>query len=334
MLILGIETSCDETGVAIYDSEKGLLGHKLYSQIKLHAKYGGVVPELASRDHINYIIPLIHDLLSDCKIIIQNIETIAYTSGPGLSGALLVGSSVAESLACALGIRSIPIHHLEGHLLAPMLEDRKPKFPFIALLVSGGHSQLIHVKELGSYKIIGDTLDDAAGEAFDKTAQLLGLGYPGGAALSKLAEKGLNHFELPRPLLHSNGLDFSFSGLKTAVLYLVRKQKKLTKEIKADIAYAFEDSITDVLVKKTIQALKQEGLKRVIISGGVGANKTLRNKIIAECNQNEFEYFFPDLTFCTDNGAMIALAGSLRLNMRPKENYSFSVKPRWKLTEI
>ncbi|MDB4096657.1 tRNA (adenosine(37)-N6)-threonylcarbamoyltransferase complex transferase subunit TsaD [Methylophilaceae bacterium] len=334
MLILGIETSCDETGVAIYDSEKGLLGHKLYSQIKLHAKYGGVVPELASRDHINYIIPLIHDLLSDCKINIQNIEAIAYTSGPGLSGALLVGSSVAESLACALGIRSIPIHHLEGHLLAPMLEDRKPKFPFIALLVSGGHSQLIHVKELGSYKIIGDTLDDAAGEAFDKTAQLLGLGYPGGAALSKLAEKGLNHFELPRPLLHSNGLDFSFSGLKTAVLYLVRKQKKLTKEIKADIAYAFEDSITDVLVKKTIQALKQEGLKRVIISGGVGANKTLRNKIIAECNQNEFEYFFPDLTFCTDNGAMIALAGSLRLNMRPKENYSFSVKPRWKLTEI
>ena len=334
MLILGIETSCDETGVAIYDSEKGLLGHKLYSQIKLHAKYGGVVPELASRDHINYIIPLIHDLLNDCKINIQNIEAIAYTSGPGLSGALLVGSSVAESLACALGIRSIPIHHLEGHLLAPMLEDRKPKFPFIALLVSGGHSQLIHVKELGSYKIIGDTLDDAAGEAFDKTAQLLGLGYPGGAALSKLAEKGLKHFELPRPLLHSNGLDFSFSGLKTAVLYLVRKQKKLTKEIKADIAYAFEDSITDVLVKKTIQALKQEGLKRVIISGGVGANKTLRNKIIAECNQNEFEYFFPDLTFCTDNGAMIALAGSLRLNMRPKENYSFSVKPRWKLTEI
>jgi len=334
MLILGIETSCDETGVAIYDSEKGLLGHKLYSQIKLHAKYGGVVPELASRDHINYIIPLIHDLLSDYKINIQNIEAIAYTSGPGLSGALLVGSSVAESLACALGIRSIPIHHLEGHLLAPMLEDRKPKFPFIALLVSGGHSQLIHVEELGSYKIIGDTLDDAAGEAFDKTAQLLGLGYPGGAALSKLAEKGLNHFELPRPLLHSNGLDFSFSGLKTAVLYLVRKQKKLTKEIKADIAYAFEDSITDVLVKKTIQALKQEGLKRVIISGGVGANKTLRNKIIAECNQNEFEYFFPDLTFCTDNGAMIALAGSLRLNMRPKENYSFSVKPRWKLTEI
>ena len=334
MLILGIETSCDETGVAIYDSEKGLLGHKLYSQIKLHAKYGGVVPELASRDHINYIIPLIQDLLKDCKINIQNIEAIAYTSGPGLSGALLVGSSVAESLACALGIRSIPIHHLEGHLLAPMLEKEKPKFPFIALLVSGGHSQLIYVKELGNYEIIGDTLDDAAGEAFDKTAQLLGLGYPGGASLSKLAEKGKKRYDLPRPLLHSNGLDFSFSGLKTAVLYLVKKQANLTAEIKADIAYAFEESITDVLVKKTIQALKQEGLKRVIISGGVGANKTLRSKIIAECKQNEFEYYFPDLSFCTDNGAMIALAGALRLNIPNKENYSFSVKPRWKLTEI
>ena len=334
MLILGIETSCDETGVAIYDSEKGLLGHKLYSQIKLHAKYGGVVPELASRDHINYIIPLIHDLLKDCKINIHNIKAIAYTSGPGLSGALLVGSSVAESLACALGIRSIPIHHLEGHLLAPMLEKEKPKFPFIALLVSGGHSQLIYVKELGNYEIIGDTLDDAAGEAFDKTAQLLGLGYPGGASLSKLAEKGKKRYDLPRPLLHSNGLDFSFSGLKTAVLYLVKKQANLTEEIKADIAYAFEESITDVLVKKTIQALKQEGLKRVIISGGVGANKTLRSKIIAECKQNEFEYYFPDLSFCTDNGAMIALAGALRLNIPNKENYSFSVKPRWKLTEI
>ena len=334
MLILGIETSCDETGVAIYDSEKGLLGHKLYSQIKLHAKYGGVVPELASRDHINYIIPLIHDLLKDCEINIQTIEAIAYTSGPGLSGALLVGSSVAESLACALGIRSIPIHHLEGHLLAPMLEEKKPKFPFIALLVSGGHSQLIHVKELGRYEIIGDTLDDAAGEAFDKTAQLLGLGYPGGATLSKLAEKGTKKYDLPRPILHSNGLDFSFSGLKTAVLYLVKKQKKITEEIKANIAYAFEDSITDVLVKKTIQAVKQEGLKRVIISGGVGANKALRKKIIAECKQNEFEYYFPDLSFCTDNGAMIALAGSLRLGMSNKENYSFSVKPRWKLTEI
>jgi len=334
MLILGIETSCDETGVAIYDSEKGLLGHKLYSQIKLHAQYGGVVPELASRDHINYIIPLIDDLLKDCKINVQNIKAIAYTSGPGLSGALLVGSSVAESLSCSLGIRSIPIHHLEGHLLAPMLEEKKPKFPFIALLVSGGHTQLIHVKELGRYEIIGDTLDDAAGEAFDKTAQLLGLGYPGGASLSKLAEKGNKRYDLPRPLLHSHGLDFSFSGLKTAVLYLVKKQANLTEEIKADIAHAFEQSITDVLVKKTIQALKQEGLKRIIISGGVGANKALREKIIAECEQNEFEYYFPDLSFCTDNGAMIALAGALRLNIPNKENYSFSVKPRWKLTEI
>ena len=246
MLILGIETSCDETGVAIYDSEKGLLGHKLYSQVKLHAAYGGVVPELASRDHINYIMPLIDDLLKDCNLKIKNIDAIAYTAGPGLSGALLVGSSVAESLACALGIKSIPIHHLEGHLLAPMLESKKPKFPFIALLVSGGHSQLIHVKEIGNYVIIGDTLDDAAGEAFDKTAQLLGLGYPGGAALSKLAENGEKNYQLPRPLLHTHGLDFSFSGLKTAVLYLVKKQAKLTDEIKANIAYAFEESITDV----------------------------------------------------------------------------------------
>ncbi len=334
MLILGIETSCDETGVAIYNSEKGLLGHKLYSQVKLHAAYGGVVPELASRDHINYIMPLIDGLLKDCNLDIKDIEAIAYTSGPGLSGALLVGSSVAESLACALGIKSIPIHHLEGHLLAPMLESKKPQFPFIALLVSGGHSQIIHVKEIGQYMIIGDTLDDAAGEAFDKTAQLLGLGYPGGAALSKLAEQGVKHFDLPKPLLHSNGLDFSFSGLKTAVLYLVKKQTNLTKKIKADIAYAFEESITDVLVKKTIQALKQEGLNRIIISGGVGANKTLRKKIISECKKNNFEYFFPDLKFCTDNGAMIALAGALRVNLPNKNNYSFSVKPRWKLSEI
>ena len=334
MLILGIETSCDETGVAIYDSEKGLLDHKLYSQVKLHAAYGGVVPELASRDHINYIMPLIDDLLKDCNLKIKNIDAIAYTAGPGLSGALLVGSSVAESLACALGIKSIPIHHLEGHLLAPMLESKKPKFPFIALLVSGGHSQLIHVKEIGNYVIIGDTLDDAAGEAFDKTAQLLGLGYPGGAALSKLAENGEKNYQLPRPLLHSHGLDFSFSGLKTAVLYLVKKQAKLTNEIKANIAYAFEESITDVLVKKSIQALKQEGLKRIIISGGVGANKTLRKKIITECEKNDFEFFFPDLKFCTDNGAMIALAGAFRANLTDKNNYSFSVKPRWKLSEI
>ena len=334
MLILGIETSCDETGVAIYDSEKGLLGHKLYSQVKLHAAYGGVVPELASRDHINYIMPLIDDLLKDCNLKIKNIDAIAYTAGPGLSGALLVGSSVAESLACALGIKSIPIHHLEGHLLAPMLESNKPQFPFIALLVSGGHSQLIHVKEIGNYVIIGDTLDDAAGEAFDKTAQLLGLGYPGGAALSKLAENGEKNYQLPRPLLHTHGLDFSFSGLKTAVLYLVKKQVKLTDEIKANIAYAFEESITDVLVKKSIQALKQEGLSRIIISGGVGANKTLRKKIITECEKNDFEFFFPDLKFCTDNGAMIALAGAFRANLTDKNNYSFSVKPRWKLSEI
>ena len=338
MLILGIETSCDETGVAIYDSEKGLLGHKLYSQIKLHAKYGGVVPELASRDHINYIIPLIHDLLSDYKINIQNIEAIAYTSGPGLSGALLVGSSVAESLACALGIRSIPIHHLEGHLLAPMLEDRKPKFPFIALLVSGGHSQLIHVKELGSYKIIGDTLDDAAGEAFDKTAQLLGLGYPGGAALSKLAEKGLKNFDLPRPLLHSNGLDFSFSGLKTSLMYRVKQLKLdelLTDQCRADLAFAYEEAIVDSLVEKTHRAVNKINVDSVIIAGGVGANKKLSSKMSETFRKKSVEVIFPSLEFCTDNAAMIALTGSYRFQQGIcNENYQITIHPRWSIDKI
>jgi N6-L-threonylcarbamoyladenine synthase len=247
MLVLGIESSCDETGIAIYDSEKGLLGHTLHSQIELHSFYGGVVPELASRDHIKYIIPLINQLLKDSSISIDSIDSIAYTAGPGLSGALLVGSSLAEALAYALNIPSIPVHHLEGHLLAPMLEEDKPSFPFLALLVSGGHTQLIDVKEIGQYEILGDTLDDAAGEAFDKTAKLLGLGYPGGAALSELAEKGITEFELPRPLLNTHGLNFSFSGLKTAVLTLVKKQTKLTNTIKENIAFAFQESITDWL---------------------------------------------------------------------------------------
>ena len=244
MLILGIETSCDETGIALYDSNKGLLGHTLHSQIDLHAEYGGVVPELASRDHIRYIIPLINQLLNKTSIAKEAINAIAYTAGPGLSGALLVGSTVGESLSFALGIPSIPVHHLEGHLLAPMLEDTKPVFPFLALLVSGGHTQIIHVKQIGQYDIVGDTLDDAAGEAFDKTAQLLGLGYPGGAALSKLAESGKPKYDLPKPMLHSKDFDFSFSGLKTAVLTLVKKQPELTDIIKANIAASFQESIT------------------------------------------------------------------------------------------
>ena len=334
MLILGIETSCDETGIALYDSNKGLLGHTLHSQIDLHAEYGGVVPELASRDHIRYIIPLINQLLNKTSIAKEAINAIAYTAGPGLSGALLVGSTVGESLSCALGIPSIPVHHLEGHLLAPMLEDTKPVFPFLALLVSGGHTQIIHVKQIGQYDIVGDTLDDAAGEAFDKTAQLLGLGYPGGAALSKLAESGKPKYDLPKPMLHSKDFDFSFSGLKTAVLTLVKKQPELTDTIKANIAASFQESITEVLIFKTLKAMNSLNLNQIVVSGGVGANKQLREKLTKSSQENNFQLFFPSLEFCTDNGAMIALAGYLRHSLSEKKDYRFTVMPRWRLTEI
>ena len=334
MLILGIETSCDETGIALYDSNKGLLGHTLHSQIDLHAEYGGVVPELASRDHIRYIIPLINQLLNKTSIKKEAINAIAYTAGPGLSGALLVGSTVGESLSFALGIPSIPVHHLEGHLLAPMLEDTKPVFPFLALLVSGGHTQIIHVKQIGQYDIVGDTLDDAAGEAFDKTAQLLGLGYPGGAALSKLAESGKPKYDLPKPMLHSKDFDFSFSGLKTAVLTLVKKQPELTDIIKANIAASFQESITEVLIYKTLKAMNSLNLNQIVVSGGVGANKQLREKLTKSSQENNFQLFFPSLEFCTDNGAMIALAGYLRYALSEKKDYRFTVMPRWRLTEI
>ena len=334
MLILGIETSCDETGIALYDSNKGLLGHTLHSQIDLHAEYGGVVPELASRDHIRYIIPLINQLLNKTSIAKEAINAIAYTAGPGLSGALLVGSTVGESLSFALGIPSIPVHHLEGHLLAPMLEDTKPVFPFLALLVSGGHTQIIHVKRIGQYDIVGDTLDDAAGEAFDKTAQLLGLGYPGGAALSKLAESGKPKYDLPKPMLHSKDFDFSFSGLKTAVLTLVKKQPELTDIIKANIAASFQESITEVLIYKTLKAMNSLNLNQIVVSGGVGANKQLREKLTKSSQENNFQLFFPSLEFCTDNGAMIALAGYLRYALSEKKDYRFTVMPRWRLTEI
>jgi N6-L-threonylcarbamoyladenine synthase len=334
MLILGIETSCDETGIALYDSNKGLLGHTLHSQIDLHAEYGGVVPELASRDHIRYIIPLINQLLNKTSIKKKAINAIAYTAGPGLSGALLVGSTVGESLSFALGIPSIPVHHLEGHLLAPMLEDTKPVFPFLALLVSGGHTQIIHVKHIGQYDIVGDTLDDAAGEAFDKTAQLLGLGYPGGAALSKLAESGKPKYNLPKPMLHSKDFDFSFSGLKTAVLTLVKKQPELTDTIKANIAASFQESITEVLIYKTLKAMDSLNLNQIVVSGGVGANKQLREKLTNSSQKNNFQLFFPSLEFCTDNGAMIALAGYLRYSLSEKKDYRFTVMPRWRLTEI
>ena len=334
MLILGIETSCDETGIALYDSNKGLLGHTLHSQIDLHAEYGGVVPELASRDHIRYIIPLINQLLNKTSIAKEAINAIAYTAGPGLSGALLVGSTVGESLSFALGIPSIPVHHLEGHLLAPMLEDKKPVFPFLALLVSGGHTQIIHVKRIGQYDIVGDTLDDAAGEAFDKTAQLLGLGYPGGAALSKLAESGKPKYDLPKPMLHSKDFDFSFSGLKTAVLTLVKKQPELTDTIKANIAASFQESITEVLIYKTLKAMNSLNLNQIVVSGGVGANKQLREKLTKSSQEDNFQLFFPSLEFCTDNGAMIALAGYLRYALSEKKDYRFTVMPRWRLTEI
>ena len=334
MLILGIETSCDETGIALYDSNKGLLGHTLHSQIDLHAEYGGVVPELASRDHIRYIIPLINQLLNKTSIAKEAINAIAYTAGPGLSGALLVGSTVGESLSFALGIPSIPVHHLEGHLLAPMLEDTKPVFPFLALLVSGGHTQIIHVKHIGQYEIVGDTLDDAAGEAFDKTAQLLGLGYPGGAALSKLAESGKPKYDLPKPMLHSKDFDFSFSGLKTAVLTLVKKQPELTDTIKANIAASFQESITEVLIFKTLKAMNSLNLNQIVVSGGVGANKQLREKLTKSSQEDNFQLFFPSLEFCTDNGAMIALAGYLRYALSEKKDYRFTVMPRWRLTEI
>ena len=334
MLILGIETSCDETGIALYDSNKGLLGHTLHSQIDLHAEYGGVVPELASRDHIRYIIPLINQLLNKTSIAKEAINAIAYTAGPGLSGALLVGSTVGESLSFALGIPSIPVHHLEGHLLAPMLEDTKPVFPFLALLVSGGHTQIIHVKQIGQYDIVGDTLDDAAGEAFDKTAHLLGLGYPGGAALSKLAESGKPKYDLPKPMLHSKDFDFSFSGLKTAVLTLVKKQPELTDIIKANIAASFQESITEVLIYKTLKAMNSLNLNQIVVSGGVGANKQLREKLTKSSQENNFQLFFPSLEFCTDNGAMIALAGYLRHSFSQKKDYRFTAMPRWRLTEI
>lgn len=334
MLILGIESSCDETGLALYDSGSKLIGHVLNSQVDLHRLYGGVVPELASRDHIRFILPLLDELFKKTNKDITKLDAIAYTKGPGLSGALLVGASVAESLAMSLNIPTIPIHHLEGHLLSPFLENNQPEFPFLALLVSGGHSQLIHVRELGNYEIIGDTLDDAAGEAFDKSAQLLGLGYPGGAALSKLASNGSSFYSLPKPLINSDDLNFSFSGLKTAVLNLVKKEQPLDDLKKANIAYAFQQSITDVLTTKCLKALKDENLKRLVVSGGVGANIQLRQKLKSLAQEHNFKLFFPSLEFCTDNGAMIAIAGFFRYQLSQNKNYEFSVKPKWKLTEI
>jgi len=338
MLILGIESSCDETGIALYDSAAGLLSHALYSQVAMHAEYGGVVPELASRDHVRRVVPLLREALTSAQRSLADVDAVAYTRGPGLSGALLVGCAFAEALAVALDKPTIPVHHLEGHLLSPLLSADPPAFPFVALLVSGGHTQLMKVTGVGEYELLGETLDDAAGEAFDKSAKLLGLPYPGGALLSRLAEQGTpGVYELPRPMLHSGDLNFSFSGLKTAVLTLVREHDDVISDtFKADAARAFQEAIVDVLVRKSLKALKLTGLKQLVVAGGVGANQQLRSTLNQEAKRKRFRVYYPELEFCTDNGAMIALAGCLRLQSgtAAKAAGSFAVQPRWPLMEI
>jgi N6-L-threonylcarbamoyladenine synthase len=343
MIVLGIESSCDETGIALYDTNRGLLSHALHSQIAMHQEYGGVVPELASRDHVKRALPLLRETLDKAQMNIADIDAIAYTQGPGLAGALLVGASVACGLGLALDKPLIGIHHLEGHLLSPLLASQPPEFPFIALLVSGGHTQLMRVDGVGKYSLLGETLDDAAGEAFDKSAKLLGLDYPGGPAISKLALSGdpLVH-QFPRPMLHSKDLNFSFSGLKTAVLTAVKKYPDaLTDNDKANVARGFVDAIIDVLVAKCQTAMKQTGLKRLVIAGGVGANQQLRAALNAAANSSNpkkrFQVYYPELEFCTDNGAMIAFAGAMRLQAYPEmasKNYSFNVRPRWPLHDL
>jgi len=329
MRVLGIESSCDETGVALYDTERGLVAHALHSQIAMHNDYGGVVPELASRDHIRRVLPLTRQVMADAGLALADIDGIAYTAGPGLAGALLVGAGMARALAYALGVPAVPVHHLEGHLLSPLISDAPPEFPFVALLVSGGHTQIMHVEGVGRYTLLGETLDDAAGEAFDKTAQLLGLGYPGGPALSKLAETGDDSvYTLPRPMLNSGDFDFSFSGLKTAVLTLV---KKAGIDAAPDIAAAFQAAAVDVLVGKSLAACRQVGAKRLVVAGGVGANKRLRADLTARAAKRGIEVFYPALTFCTDNGAMIAYAGAQRMLHGRTDDLGFAIRPRWDL---
>ena len=339
MRILGIETSCDETGVAIYDEEKGLIANQLHTQIALHADYGGVVPELASRDHIRKLAPLLQAALQEANLTAKDIDGVAYTSGPGLVGALLVGSTVARSLAYAWNVPAIGIHHMEGHLLAPMLEENPPHFPFVALLVSGGHTQLVRVDGVGRYELLGESIDDAAGEAFDKTAKLLGLDYPGGAALARLASNGTpNRFAFPRPMTDRPGLDFSFSGLKTfaanTLHQVMQEEGELTEQSKADIAYAFQEAVVDTLAIKCKRALKQTGLKCLVIAGGVSANKQLRQTLAELMQQLGGEVFYPQPQFCTDNGAMIAYAGFLRLKQGQQQDLAIEVRPRWAMTEL
>ncbi|MCW2475307.1 tRNA (adenosine(37)-N6)-threonylcarbamoyltransferase complex transferase subunit TsaD [Candidatus Symbiopectobacterium sp. NZEC151] len=334
MRILGIETSCDETGVAIYDTDAGLLANQLYSQVKLHADYGGVVPELASRDHVRKTVPLIQAALKEAGLAASDIDGVAYTAGPGLVGALLVGATVGRALAFAWGVPAIPVHHMEGHLLAPMLEENPPAFPFVALLVSGGHTQLISVTGIGEYRLLGESVDDAAGEAFDKTAKLLGLDYPGGPMLSKLAQGGdATRFTFPRPMTDRPGLDFSFSGLKTFAANTIRANGN-DDQTRADIARAFEDAVVDTLAIKCRRALDETGFKRLVMAGGVSANRTLRARLTEIMAKRGGAVFYARPEFCTDNGAMIAYAGSVRLLHNESQELGVSVRPRWPLAEL
>ncbi|EOB3603111.1 TPA: tRNA (adenosine(37)-N6)-threonylcarbamoyltransferase complex transferase subunit TsaD [Vibrio vulnificus] len=334
MRILGIETSCDETGIAIYDDEKGLLAHKLYSQIKLHADYGGVVPELASRDHVKKTIPLIKEALKEANLTAKDIDGVAYTAGPGLVGALLVGATIGRSLAYAWGVPAVPVHHMEGHLLAPMLEDNPPPFPFVAVLVSGGHSMMVEVKGIGEYKILGESIDDAAGEAFDKTAKLMGLDYPGGPLLSKLAEKGTpGRFKFPRPMTNVPGLDMSFSGLKTFTANTIAANGD-DEQTHADIAYAFEEAVCATLAIKCKRALEQTGMKRIVIAGGVSANRRLRAELEKLAHKVGGDVYYPRTEFCTDNGAMIAYAGMQRLKNNEVSDLAVEARPRWPIDQL
>ena len=331
MRVLGIETSCDESSVAIYDGDRGLLGHIIYSQTELHQRYGGVVPELASRDHIRKTLPLVQEVMQQAELKHGQIDGIAYTAGPGLAGALLVGAALGRSLGWAWGIPTIGVHHLEGHLLAAMLEENKPTFPFLTLLVSGGHTSLIKVEGIGRYTLLGDSLDDAAGEAFDKTAKLLGLGYPGGAALAAMAEQGdPARFYFPRPMTDRPGLDFSFSGLKTFALTTLQNNP----QAHVDIACAFQQAVVDTLIIKCRRALEQTGLQRLVIAGGVGANKELRQKLQIAINKIGGEVFYPRPQFCTDNGAMIAYAGYCRLNAKQSDDLAIKAKARWNIEDL
>ncbi len=342
MLVLGIESSCDETGVALVRAEgqavPKLLSHALHSQIAMHQAYGGVVPELASRDHIRRVLPLTTQVLTEAGQILEDIDVVAYTRGPGLAGALLVGSGVACALGAALGRPVLGLHHLEGHLLSPFLSADPPEFPFVALLVSGGHTQLMRVTGVGEYSILGETIDDAAGEAFDKSAKMLGLGYPGGPALARLAEQGDGAaFKLPRPLLHSHNLDFSFAGLKTAVMTQAQKLGDTLDARRADLAASTQAAIVEVLLKKSMAALKETGLRRLVVAGGVGANHMLRSQLNAACAKAGVRVHYPELHLCTDNGAMIAMAGAMRLQSGLQEasfDYAFDVKPRWPLDAL